>query len=184
MRVPSQSGSACTICSSNSAFGTHFVTIARQSYSGPNQSWKGAPGPRSSADRFVHHASSPSGVLTASKTRSWSALMGRSLKMSATLRAPAPRADGLLAAGDREGAIHPEPERFRVLEQVLRHGVVLHDLSVGPHRAERAHSPRLEVRPVGLVDLEVDRIVVDEREEELAAVDPHAAEHGSASHAG
>jgi hypothetical protein len=42
---------------------------------------------------------------------------------------------------------------------------------------KRAHAPRLEGGPVGVIHLEIDGIVVDEREEEVFAIDADAAEH-------
>ena len=71
------------ISNSKSFGGAIRVTRARQSYSGPNQRTYSSPLPGVPLDRFVHHASSPSGVLTASNTRSMGALIGKSWRMSA-----------------------------------------------------------------------------------------------------
>ena len=64
-RLPVQSSSARISRISNWALGTHRVTSARQSYSGPNPSSYCAPSDRLPGDRFVHQAFRPSGVLTA-----------------------------------------------------------------------------------------------------------------------
>jgi hypothetical protein len=74
--------------------------------------------------------------------------------------------------------------RFRVLEQILGHGVILHDLTIQAHRAKGAHAACLEIWAVRVVNLEVDGVVSDQSEEELAAVDPHPTEHGATAHAG
>lgn len=72
-----------------------------------------------------------------------------------------------------------------ILEHVRRHLVVLDRLRVSEW-AKRPHAGGLEVRPVRVIDLEIKRVVVDEREEKRVRVDPHAAEHaprGDARHA-
>ena len=71
---------------------------------------------------------------------------------------------------------------FRILQQIGRHLVVLHDLTILAVRTERPHPATLKIWPIRIIDLEVKNIIGNEREEERAGVDTDAAEHGSAAH--
>src|SRR6266545_4196161 len=95
------------------------------------------------------------------------------------LGAAARRAFGLLAARHSDRFLGPRAQRLGVLEEVVGDLVVLHDLAVRAVGPERAHAPRREIRPIGVIDLEVERVVSDESEEALARVDADAAEHAA-----
>src|SRR5437879_8755350 len=84
----------------------------------------------------------------------------------------------------RNGLFRPGPQSVRILEQILRHLVVLHGLAPFPVGLERLHPQLLEVGSIGIVHLEIDRVVCNQREEQLAGVNPEAAEHGSREAAG
>src|SRR5262245_1070972 len=90
----------------------------------------------------------------------------------------------LLPPGSRQCANDPGLERFRILEHILRNGVVLHDFTFHSHWPKRFHLSGNEVRTIGVVHLEIDRVIGNQREEQLAAVDPYATEHGSTADAG
>jgi hypothetical protein len=70
-------------------------------------------------------------------------------------------------------------QRVGVFQQVVRHSVILHHFTIFSVRPKGAHAFPLEVGPVGVVYLEVEGIVGDEGEEEIAAIDPNAAEHAA-----
>src|SRR5687767_7883466 len=91
--------------------------------------------------------------------------------------APAASPLPLRAPGYADGIGDPWPQLLGILEHVHRHLVVLHDLASRAAGTERAQPARLERGARRVVHLEVERIVVDEGEEEVAGVDPDAAEH-------
>lgn len=78
--------------------------------------------------------------------------------------------------------LRPGAKLFRILQQIGRHLVVLHDLTILAVRTERPHAATLKIGPIRIIDLEVKNIIGNEREEERAGVDTDAAEHGSAAH--
>jgi len=71
---------------------------------------------------------------------------------------------------------------FRIFQQIGRHLVVLHDLTILAVRTERPHAATLKIGSIRIIDLEVQNIIGDQGEEERAGVDAYAAEHGSTAH--
>ena len=71
---------------------------------------------------------------------------------------------------------------LKILQHIGRHLVVLHDLTILAVRTERPHAATLEIWPIRIIDLEVENIIGDQRNEERAGVDADAAEHGSTAH--
>src|ERR1051325_249286 len=93
------------------------------------------------------------------------------------LGAAATRTLGLLTPRHRDGLLRPRAQRLRVVEEVGGHLVILHDLPVLTVGSEWAHAARLEVGAIGLIHLQVERVIGDEGEEAIARVDADTAEH-------
>lgn len=82
----------------------------------------------------------------------------------------------------RDGFLRPGTKLFGILQQIGRHFVVLHDLTILAVRTEWPHAATLEIGPIRIIDLEVKNILGDQGEEKRAGVDTDAAEHGSTAH--
>ena len=60
--------------------------------------------------------------------------------------------------------------------------VVLHGLALITERAKRPEPSRLEVAAIRIADFEIERVTVDQREEQIAGIDADAAEHRARTH--
>src|SRR5258705_10601134 len=79
---------------------------------------------------------------------------------------PQPR----LTSRPRSGGLR-DPQEFG------GHLVVLHDFAAFPVGLKRSHSQSLELRAIGIIHLEVQRIIGNECEKQLAGIDADSAEH-------
>src|SRR3989449_675468 len=77
----------------------------------------------------------------------------------------------------RNGLLSPRTQRVGILDEVLRHLVVLHGLTVLAIGPEWTHAACLEVASIGVVDLEVKCVVGDQGEEQVTRIDTDAPEH-------
>src|SRR5437899_11187519 len=77
----------------------------------------------------------------------------------------------------RNGLLSPRTQRVGIIDEVLRHLVVLHGLTVLAIGPEWTHAACLEVASIGVVDLEVECVVGDQGEEEVSRIDTDAPEH-------
>src|SRR5438874_2178175 len=100
---------------------------------------------------------------------------GTRLPVSPALRSL--RARSLRARRDGDALPHPDGEAVRVLEDVRGNAPVAAHLARALEGAERVGARSLEIPSRRVVDLEVDDVVVHEREEEIVGVDADAAEH-------
>src|SRR3954447_14109476 len=80
-------------------------------------------------------------------------------------------------AGNGRSALDPLVQSFSVFQDLLRDAVVLHHLALGSGRPERFHASAFEFRTSAVVYLEIERVIVNEREEQIAAVNPNPTEH-------
>src|SRR5437660_3370726 len=93
------------------------------------------------------------------------------------LGAAAPRPLSSFPPRHRNGLLSPRTQRVGILNEVLRHLVVLHGLTVLAIGPEWTHAACLEVASIGVVDLEVECVVGDQGEEEVSRIDTDAPEH-------
>src|SRR5437762_2772879 len=84
----------------------------------------------------------------------------------------------LLAPRHRDRLLSPRAQRLRVVEEVGGHLVILHDLPMLSVRSEWAHVARLEVGAIGLIHLQVERVIGDQGEKAIAGVDADTAMGG------
>src|SRR4051812_29139518 len=82
--------------------------------------------------------------------------------------------------GNGRSPLDPLAQSFSVFQDFRRDAVVLHYLAVGTVRPKRFHAAALEVGTSAVVYLEIERIIVDEREEQIATVDAKPTEHAPA----
>src|SRR5947207_6004129 len=87
------------------------------------------------------------------------------------LGAAATRALSSFPPCHRNGLLSPRTQRLGILNEVLCHLVVLHGLAVLAIGPEWTHAARLEVAPIGVVDLEVECVVGYQGEEEITRID-------------
>src|SRR5438067_8158485 len=80
----------------------------------------------------------------------------------------------LLAPRHRDRLFSPRAQRLRVVEEVGGHLVILHDLPMLGVRAEWAHAARLEVGAIGLIHLQVERVIGDQGDKAIAGVGAQA----------
>ena len=80
-------------------------------------------------------------------------------------------------ARDSDRLLCPGTQRVGILEEVLRELIVLHRSAVVAEGAKWSHSPRYEIRACRVINLEVKRVIRDQSKEEIARVNPDAAEH-------
>src|SRR2546429_1299504 len=93
------------------------------------------------------------------------------------LGAAASRTLDLLASRHRDRLLSPRAQRLRVVEEVGGHLVILHDLPMLSVRSEWAHVACLEVGAIGLIHLQVERVIGDQGEKAIARVVADTAEH-------
>src|SRR5207237_10595115 len=86
---------------------------------------------------------------------------------------------GVGVRAGREGGrrVRRRRQRWRVVEEGGGGLVRLHGLPVPGVRWEWAHAARLEVAAIGLIHLQVERVIGDQGEKAFARVDADAAEH-------
>src|SRR5712672_585830 len=72
----------------------------------------------------------------------------------------------------------PRAQGVGILEEIFGKLIVLHCSAVVAKRAKWPHPPRYEIRACRIIDLEVKRVVRDQREKQVAGINPDAAEHG------
>src|SRR2546430_324966 len=77
----------------------------------------------------------------------------------------------------RNGLLSPRTQRVGILDEVLRHLVVLHGLTVLAIGPEWTPAACLEVASIRVVDLEVECVVGDQGEEAVSRIDTDAPEH-------
>src|SRR5438445_890706 len=106
---------------------------------------------RQSVPRQRHNTPSP---LKRSPPASFTRLLG----------AAATRTIDLLTPRHNDRLLSPRAQRLRVVEEVGGHLVILHDLPMLAVRSEWAHAARLEVGAIGLVHLQVERVIGDQGE--------------------
>src|SRR5438046_1891520 len=82
------------------------------------------------------------------------------------LGAALPRPLEFLAPRHSDGLLGPWTQRLGVLEELVGDLVILHDLAMLAIRPERPHAARFEVRAIGVIDLEVERVIGDQGEKE------------------
>jgi hypothetical protein len=87
------------------------------------------------------------------------------------------RAFSSSCSSPRRSLSPPKTQLVDVVEKFSRQPIVLHHLAAFAKGRERLHLAREEIRPVRVIDLEVQHVVVDEREEIIARVHANAAEH-------
>src|SRR6185503_3225094 len=90
-----------------------------------------------------------------------------------------PRLFALLFRRYRDRLLGPRSQRVRILQQVCGNLVVLHLVPLVAERQKWSHPTCLEIGPIGIVHLEVQRVIGEQREEQVTRVDPDAAEHAA-----
>src|SRR5207248_6764180 len=83
----------------------------------------------------------------------------------------------LLTPRHSDRLLSPRAQRLRVVEEVGGHLVILHDLPMLSVRSKWAHAARLEVGAIGVIHLQVERVIGDQGEKAIARVDADTAEH-------
>ena len=84
-----------------------------------------------------------------------------------------------LSFGDFDGLPGPVAQFFPVLKCLYGNFIILHDSVFIVKRLERAHPGRLIVRPVGIIDLEVQDVIGNHGKEQAFKIEPRTAEHSS-----
>jgi len=97
------------------------------------------------------------------------------------LGAAATRTLDLLTPRHSDRLLSPRAQRLRVVEEVGGHLVILHDLPMLGVRSKWAHAARLEVGAIGVIHLQVERVIGDQGEKAIARVDADTAEHAPAA---
>ena len=80
-------------------------------------------------------------------------------------------------ARDSDCPLCPGTQRVGVLEEILRKLIVLHRSVVIAEGAKWPHSSRHEIRTRRVINLEVKRVIRDQGKEQVAGINPDAAEH-------
>jgi len=83
----------------------------------------------------------------------------------------------LLIGRNRDCLLGPGAEGLRILKEFGGHLVVLHDFAALAVGLERSHSQPLELWAIGIIHLEVQRVIGHECEEQLTGIDADSAEH-------
>jgi hypothetical protein len=84
-----------------------------------------------------------------------------------------------LALRHRNRLLGPRTELFRIIQELGRHLVILHDLAIGTIWSKRPHASTLKVRSIRVVHLEIENILGDKSKEDGTGVDADATEHAS-----
>jgi len=75
------------------------------------------------------------------------------------------------------GSLGPQSKSIVILKNLYWHFVITHDVGIVAKGLEGPHAGGLIVGTIRIIDLEIQRIVIDQRKEQTVQVDSYAAEH-------